>query len=104
MAEHDDKTLDALLRRQFPGPVADDGFSARVMQALPPRRRARPWLLPAAAVAGSLLAWLSLVPSPAWQAAAREWLAGDLGAASAGVAVLMLAVTLASCAWSLEEA
>lgn len=106
MAEHEDPTdpaLDALLRRQFPGPVADEGFSARVMRALPPRRRPRPWLLPGAAVAGSLLAWLALVPSPAWQAAAREWLTGDVGAASAGVGLLMLVVTLASCAWSLEE-
>lgn len=98
-----DPKLDDLLRRQFLGPVADDGFSARVMRTLPARRAPRPWLVPAAAVAGSLLAWLALMPSPVWRHAAQEWLAGDLGAASAGLGVLMLAVTLASCAWSLEE-
>lgn len=98
-----DPKLDDLLRRQFPGAVAEDGFTSRVMRALPPRRQPRAWLLPGAAVAGSLLAWLALMPSPVWQHAAREWLAGDLGAASAGIGVLLLAVTLASCAWSLEE-
>jgi hypothetical protein len=106
MTDLDDTTdpkLDALLRRQFPGAVADDGFTARVMGALPPRRQPRTWLLPAAAVAGSGLAWLALMPSPVWQHAAREWLQGDFGAATAGIGVLLLAVTLASCAWSLEE-
>jgi hypothetical protein len=103
MTELDDHKLDDLLRRQFPGAVADDGFTARVMRVLPPRRQPRPWLVPGAAVAGSVLAWLALMPSPVWQQAAREWLQGDLGAATAGIAVLLLAVTLASCAWSLEE-
>ncbi|WP_146907562.1 hypothetical protein [Arenimonas daejeonensis] len=98
-----DPKLDDLLRRQFPGAVADDGFTMRVMHALPPRRSPRQWLLPAAAVAGTGLAWLALMPSPVWQQAAREWLQGDLGAASAGIGVLVLAVTLVSCAWSLEE-
>lgn len=100
-----DRTLDALLRRQLSGTVPDDdGFSARVMGALPPRRQPRTWLLPCAAVAGTLLAWLALMPSPVWQLAAQEWFTGNLGAATAGLGVLMLVVTLAACAWSLEEA
>lgn len=106
MVEHDDTTdpaLDALLRRQFTGPVPDEGFSARVMRALPPRRAPRPWLLPTAAVAGCGLAWLALAPSPAWRLAAQEWAAGDPGAASLGVAVLMGVLALAGCAWSLDE-
>jgi hypothetical protein len=103
MTELDDHKLDDLLRRQFPGAVADDGFTARVMRVLPPRRQPRPWLVPGAAVAGSLLAWLALMPSPVWQQAAREWLQGDFGAATAGIGVLLVVVTLVSCAWSLEE-
>jgi hypothetical protein len=103
MTELDDHKLDDLLRRQFPGAVADDGFTARVMRVLPPRRQPRPWLVPGAAVAGSLLAWLALMPSPVWQQAAREWLQGDFGAATAGIGVLLMVVTLVSCAWSLEE-
>jgi hypothetical protein len=106
MTELDDTTdpkLDALLRRQFSGAVADDGFTTRVMRALPPRRLPRRWLLPVAAVVGTLLAWLALMPSPVWQQAAQEWLQGDLGVATAGLGVLMFVATLASCAWSLEE-
>ena len=38
--EHDD-AIEALLRTAFDGPVRDDGFSARVMQRLPPRRKLR---------------------------------------------------------------
>ncbi|GGA84726.1 hypothetical protein GCM10011521_23930 [Arenimonas soli] len=106
MTEHKDASdpqLDDLLRRNFPGAVADDGFSARVMRRLPPRRGPRPWLLPGAAVTGSLVAWLALMSSPVWQQVAQEWLADDFGAASAGIGVLLLGVTLVSCAWALEE-
>ena len=46
---------------------------------------------------------LALMPSPVWQQATQEWLQGNLGAATAGIGLLMLAVTLASCAWSLDE-
>jgi len=98
-----DKQLDDLLRRNFAGAVADDGFSGRVMRAIPVRRRQRPWLLPCTALAGGLLAWLALLPSPLWQQLAHEWLAGDFGAASAVVSVLVLGVSLLGCAWALEE-
>jgi hypothetical protein len=98
-----DQQLDELLRRRFSGAVADDGFSARVMRAVPPRRQARPWLLPGAAVVGTLMAWLALMPSPVWQQVAQEWLAGDFGAATVGIGVLLFGVTMVSCAWSLDE-
>lgn len=98
-----DQQLDELLRRGFTGTVADDGFSERVMRALPPRRQPQPWLLPGAALAGGLLAWLALLPSPVWQQLAHEWLAGDVGAASAVVSALVLGVSWLGCAWALEE-
>lgn len=98
-----DQQFDDRLRRHFAGAVADDGFSARVMRALPPRREHRRWLLPVAAVAGSVLAWLALMPSPLWQQVAQEWLADDIGAATAGIGALLFGVTLVSCVWSLQE-
>jgi hypothetical protein len=98
-----DAQLDDLLRRQFPGAVADDGFAARVMRALPPRRESRYWVLPGAAVAGGVAAWLALMPSPLWQHVAQELLAGEFGAASVGIGALLLGVTMLSCAWSLQE-
>lgn len=103
MNDISDQKIDDLLRRQFAGPVPDDGFLARVTRALPARRRPRPWLLPVAALAGSLLAWLTLLPSPLWQQVAHEWLAGGFGASSAGVCVLLVGVSLLGCGWALEE-
>ena len=99
-----DRELDELLRQEFERAVADDGFSARVMGALPPRKRKRSWMLPAAALAGALLAWLTLRPLPLWQQTAFEWLSGELGAASMVVCVLALGIGLLGSAWALEEA
>jgi hypothetical protein len=103
MNEISEQHIDEILRREFGSGVAEDGFSARVIRALPPRRRPRPWLLPTAALAGSLLAWLALLPSPLLQQAAQEWLAGSFGATSASVCVLLLGVSMLGCGWALEE-
>lgn len=103
MNDISDQKIDDLLRRQFAGPVPDDGFVARVTLALPARAQSRPWLLPVAALAGSLLAWLTLLPSPLWRQVAHELLAGGLGATSAGVGVLLFCVSLLSCGWALDE-
>lgn len=104
MNQPSEQKLDEMLRRGFPGAVADEGFSARVMRALPARRRPRPWLLPAAMLAGVLLTWLTLLPSPLLQQAAREWAAGGLGATSVAVYALLLGVMWLGCSWALEEA
>ncbi len=65
--DHDSDKLERLLRRDALGAIDDDGFTARVMQALPApvtsraaaRRR---WLTPALVLGstalGSALAWL----------------------------------------------
>lgn len=103
MSDISDQRIDDLLRRNFNGAVPDDGFSAQVTRALPARQRLRPWLLPVAALAGSLLTWMTLLPSQLLQQAAREWLAGGFGAASSGVCVLLLGLSLLGCSWALEE-
>jgi hypothetical protein len=103
MTDPSDSTLEDALRRGFAGAVADDGFTARVMRALPARRRPRPWLLQGAALSGGLLAWLALLPSPLWRQVAQEWLAGDFGIALAGCCVLALGVSVLGCGWALAE-
>ena len=103
MAEWSDQKLDDLLRSNFTGAVPDQGFSARVTRALPARQRRRPWLLPAAALAGGLLTWLVLLPAPLFEQAAREWLTGTIGAPSAIVGALVLGVSLLGLGWALEE-
>ena len=54
-------------------------------------------LLPAAALAGTHLAWLALLASPLMQQAAREWLAGDIGATFALLCVVLFGVGLLGC-------
>ncbi|WP_313917243.1 hypothetical protein [Tahibacter sp.] len=102
MTELSDPSLDNLLRRSFAGAVADEGFTERVMHVLPARRQ-RPWLLPGAALAGGLLAWLALLPAPPWRQIVQEWLAGGFDMASVGVCVLLLGVSLLGCGWALAE-
>lgn len=104
MKDLSDEQLDALLRREFDGPVEDAGFTDALMLKLPARGRPRPWLLPGAALAGALLAWLSLLPAPIWQQLVDEWLAGGFGAASAAVCAVLLGIGLLGCGWALEEA
>lgn len=101
--EHDEDEVSAWLRRGFEGPVADDGFVARVMHTLPPRPVRRAWVLPAAACAGALLAWLALLPSPLWPQLAHEWAAADFGGGSAVLLALLLGLGLLGGAWALEE-
>lgn len=103
MNDLQDADLASGLRREFDGPIADEGFAARVMRALPPRRKRRAWPLPAAALAGALLAWLALASSALGELAVREWLAADLGTGSAVLLALLSGVVLLACAWALEE-
>jgi hypothetical protein len=101
--ETQDQELDEWLRREFEGPIVDDGFTTRVMRLLPPRARKRTWPLPAAATAGGLMAWLALSPSPLVELAALEWLAADFGRSSAMLLALLFGTVLLGCAWALEE-
>jgi hypothetical protein len=103
MDETSNPQIDDLLRRHFNGPVPDDGFSARVARALPARRGPRAWLLPVAALSGSVAAWLTLLPSPLLHQVAHEGIAGGLGVTTATLCVLLLGVSLLGCSWALEE-
>jgi hypothetical protein len=47
----DDDALDTLLRRHGPATIDDDGFTARTLQAIPDRPRARPDLARSRALA-----------------------------------------------------
>jgi hypothetical protein len=103
MNDLSDEAIDALLRRDFEGPVADDGFSLRVMHALPTRKRRPTWLLPLALAGGGALAWAALTPSSLWLEVAREGATGSPGPATVLFLVVMLGTGLVGCAWALEE-
>jgi len=97
--------IDRVLREDARTPLPDDGFSTRVMAALPARPRSRPWLQPAlvfgSAGLGSLLA-IALAPAGASVLQGFADLAqlhlrtpGALSAIAFGGALLASAVVLA---------
>jgi hypothetical protein len=100
---HDDD-IDALLRRSFDGPTVDDGFSDRVMQHLPPRRRPSTWTLVAGVLAGTVLCWLSLSASPLWRAAWHGWRVGGGSTSMVIVFSMMAVMSLLALGWTLAEA
>lgn len=100
----DDDALDRHLRDALQGPVADDGFSDRVMATLTPRRHNAPWMLRAGAVSGGVACWLALGQAPVLRAGWEDWLRNDLSP-SAWVLLLAVAVmSLLALAWGLSEA
>lgn len=99
-----DEEIDALLRRSFDGPTADDGFSERVMQRLTPRRRRSAWPLVAGVLTGTVLCWLSLSASPLWNAAWHGWLAGAGSTSTVVVLSMMAMMSLLALGWTLAEA
>ncbi len=101
----DDDEIDALLRRQFDGPLPDQGFSERVMQRLPKTRRRRvAWPLWAGVVAGLGACWSQLLPAPLLQAGWRDWAGGELSAPAITLLLVAAGMSLLASCWSLAEA
>lgn len=104
MTDPADPDLDALLRQHFDAAIPDDdGFTARVITALPPRPRQRPWTLPLAAAAGTALTWTSIAPAPLWQLAADAWTTGNASTPVIVTGSLILLLAMAACGWALAE-
>jgi hypothetical protein len=99
-----DEDLDALLRQAFDGPMPDAGFSDRLMQRLPSRRRTSVWPLVAGILAGAGACWLSLGETPLWRSVWRDWHIGQCSSSSVIVMGAMLGMALLALAWTLVEA
>lgn len=98
--------LDALLTQQCIQPITNDGFSERVMAALP-ARRATPFgrmLLLAACTIGALLAAWQLAEAEILRTAIDELQHADTGIASTIVLSTLLALGLGLGGWALDEA
>jgi hypothetical protein len=100
---HEDD-IDALLRQSFDGPTPDAGFCDRVMQRLPQRRRRSVWPLVVGVLVGTLTCWLSLLTTPLWRLAWRDWLTGELSASMIVVMVVVVGMSLLALGWTLAEA
>ena len=102
MNDHD-ASLDALLRRQSDGPVADDGFSDRVLQHVPARRRTRRWQLPAAILLGLGACGWSLSATPLLRAGWQDWLRGQVSPSAVALLLALATVSLLASWWALAE-
>lgn len=99
---HED-SIEALLRTQFDGPVPDDGFSERVMQALPPRRRRIDWPLRAGIAAGVVACWLSLLSARVLHAGWSAWTNHQLTAPAIALLLVAAGMSLLALWWSVAE-
>ncbi|WP_430391780.1 DUF5056 domain-containing protein [Dyella sp. 20L07] len=103
MNESHDDSIEALLRRQFDGPVANDGFSERVMQHLPSRRRRVTWPLWLGVLMGAAACWICMDSLPLLHNGWRDWLAGEPSMSAIGMWALMACMSLLALMWSLAE-
>lgn len=97
---HDD--IEALLRRDFEGPVANEGFSERVMQQLPSRRGVR-WPLWLGVALGMLAGCLALAATPLLRSGWQDWWAGSFSIAGASMWLTVLAASWLVLGWGLAE-
>lgn len=103
MSELDDQAIDALLRKQFEGPVRDAGFSDRVMQRLPPRRRRVTWPLWAGLLAGVVACWLGLLDAPILRAGWGDWLHAGWTLPAVAVLLAIAGMSLMALCWGVAE-
>ncbi|MEW9570419.1 hypothetical protein ABQJ54_01500 [Rhodanobacter sp. Si-c] len=103
MNESHDDTIEALLRQQFEGPVADDGFSERLMQQLPPRRCRTAWPMWLGVLIGVAACWICLANVPLLDAGWRDWLAGELSMPVISMWLTMAFMSLLALGWGLAD-
>lgn len=100
---HHDDLIEALLRKQFEGAIADDGFTERVMQCSPPRRNRIAWPLWLGLLAGAGACWLSVAGLPWTRVNWHNWTDGSLSTSTL-MLLAMAGMSLLACWWSIAEA
>ena len=98
-----DEMIETLLRRQFEGAVADDGFCERVMQRLPPRRRRRAWPVWTGVLAGGALCGTSLLPLQLLRIGWQDWLQGDWSLPAITLLSAIACMSLLALGWAWAE-
>jgi hypothetical protein len=101
---YQDESIEALLRKQFKGAVADDGFSERVMRRLPARRRFVVWPLWVGVLAGTVAAWLSVGNQLGMHVHWHDWAVGSFSASAMVLLLASVCLSLLACWWGLAEA
>lgn len=99
-----DDAIEALLRKQFDGPIRDEGFSERLLQRLPQRRRRVAWPLWAGILVGAATCWLALLPSQLLRDGWQDWVGGRWSAAGIVTLTAVAVMALLALAWGVAEA
>ena len=96
--------IEALLRRNFDGPVSDAGFSEKLMQRLPPRRRRAAWPLRSGILAGVGACGVSLLRSPLLGDGLHDWLHGEWSVPAVALLLTAAGMSLLASWWGATEA
>lgn len=104
MNEEIDNAIECLMRDHAPGPVADDGFCADLINRLPPRRPRAKWPIAVGVVAGALACWFSMRSAQVVLAGWHDWLSGDLTSSALALFASVAGLSLLALAWTLDEA
>ncbi|MBB3226754.1 hypothetical protein FHW69_001344 [Luteibacter sp. Sphag1AF] len=99
---HSDDSIEMLLRRQFEGHVADDGFTERVMESIPARRRRAAWPIWTGVTLGiAACGWcIADLPHTPW----RNALDGAMSTGTMAALFAAAGISLLACCWALAEA
>jgi hypothetical protein len=103
MSHAQDDAIEALLRKQFDGPVPDEGFSQRLMKRLPRHRRRTSWPLWGGIAGGVIACWSALLSSPLLQTGWADWMHGDWSASAISMLLVVLGMAMLALAWGVAE-
>ncbi|HKZ12107.1 MAG TPA: hypothetical protein VJL61_15575 [Rhodanobacteraceae bacterium] len=104
MSQTQDEAIESLLRKQFEGPVSDEGFSQRLMEQLPRRRRRVTWPLWSGILVGVIACWIVLLDSPLLRIGWHDWTNDHWSAPAITVLLVMMGMILLAFVWGVAEA
>lgn len=104
MSASPEDELETLLRECFDGPVADAGFSDRIIRSLPPRRRRILWPRWVGIAAGAIVCGLALARSPLLRAGWLDSVQGIWSAPAIALTTSTLLMSVLALAWAMAEA
>ena len=102
MTDFDDDAIERLIRKSFDGPIAEDGFTDRVMERVPSRRRTE-WPKVAGIVAGIGACWPVLASAPLLAGGWQDWTRGEVSASAITLLLVIASISLAAAWWALAE-
>jgi hypothetical protein len=102
MTDFEDDAVERLIRKSFEGPAAEDGFTDRVLQRLPSRRRVD-WPKVAGIVAGIGACWPGLASAPLLASGWQDWTHGEVSASAIALLLVTACASLAAAWWTLAE-